>query len=436
MVTPNLDQAPLPPGSVFADRFRIDRLLAHGERKWTYLASDMKANGHRQVALAVLEAGPACAANRREVEMMSKVGPHDCIATLHDFDLDAASPYLVFEYLPGGRLRDHCRELQASGAQVALADFFRTARQLCRALAHVHGRGVIHRDVAATNILLDERGVAHLADFDTAVSAEEVRTAQVPVTPEGLAAPELAGGVTPDYRADLYALGAVLYELLTGSPPTGSVSPQVTPPSRVRPDIPARLNGLILSLMAADRDKRPNSAQAVLDEIRHIEKTADLELLIAGGESASLEFKQTMRWDTKLHAPNPELLRACMKTIAAFLNSEGGTLLIGVADTGEPKGIADDLQDFSDNKTIDGFELRFRDALTRNVSPDPNQLVGLSFPSVNGIQICRVDASRSQRPVFRVAKGSAAEFYVRKGNASHPLSDIRHACEYVHDHWR
>jgi predicted HTH transcriptional regulator len=125
-----------------------------------------------------------------------------------------------------------------------------------------------------------------------------------------------------------------------------------------------------------------------------------------------------------------------MKTIAAFLNSEGGTLLIGVADTGEPKGIADDLQDFSDNKTIDGFELRFRDALTRNVSPDPNQLVGLSFPSVNGIQICRVDASRSQRPVFRVAKGSAAEFYVRKGNASHPLSDIRHACEYVHDHWR
>jgi serine/threonine protein kinase len=165
--------APLPDGSIFAGRYRIERDIAHGERKWTYLASDMKASGHRQVALAVMEPGPHPVASQREVEMMGKVGSHDSIVTLHDFDLDSPSLYLVFEYLRGERLRDYCRDLQARGSQVPLADFYRMARQLCRALAHIHGHGVIHRDIAATNILLDERGVAHLGDFDQAISAEE-----------------------------------------------------------------------------------------------------------------------------------------------------------------------------------------------------------------------------------------------------------------------
>jgi serine/threonine protein kinase len=359
--------APLPAGSVFAGRYRIERDIAHGVRKWTYLASDMKARGHRQVALAVIEPGPASAASQREVEMMGKVGSHDSIVALHDFDLDAPDPYLVFEYLPRGRLSDHIGDLQASGSQLPLSDFFRTARQLCRALAHVHAHGVIHRDVAATNILLDERGVAHLGDFDTAISAEEAFiAASVALTPEGLAAPELLSTATPDYRADLYALGAVLYELLTGAQPfAGGLPDQVVPPSQLRPDVPPRLDRLILCMLAADREDRPQSAQAVLDELPDIERTADLELLIAGGETASLEFKQTMRWDTNLQKRNPDLLRACMKTVCAFLNSGGGTLMIGVANTGEPTGLEDDLKDFSDNKTVDGFELKFRDALSK-----------------------------------------------------------------------
>jgi predicted HTH transcriptional regulator len=124
-----------------------------------------------------------------------------------------------------------------------------------------------------------------------------------------------------------------------------------------------------------------------------------------------------------------------MKTVCAFLNSGGGTLLIGVADTGEPKGLEDDLSDISAKKTVDGFELRLRDALSGNLNPDPNRLVTLTFPYVTGVQICRVDVSRSPRPVFLVAKGRPAEFYVRKGNASHPLTSVRQACEYVHDHW-
>ena len=429
--------APLSTGSLFADRYRIERVITRGERKWTYLASDMKTGGHRKVALAVMEPGSHSTASQREVEMMGKVGPHDSIVTLHDFDLDSPNPYLVYEYLTGDRLRDHCRNLQARGSEMPLTDFYSTAQQLCRALAHIHGRGVIHRDVAATNILLDERGVAHLGDFDQAISAEEASmAAPIPLTPEGFAAPELLSLATPDQRADLYGLGAVLYELLVGAPPPVDHPTQVVPPSQIRPDVPPRLDALIVSMLAADREDRPHSAQAVLDELLDIERTPDLELLIAGGESASLEFKQTLRWDTKLQKRNLELLRASMKTVCAFLNTGGGTLLIGVADNGEPKGLEDDLQDFTNKKTVDGFELKLRDALSLNLNPDPSQRVTLSFPYVNGIQICRVDVSRSPRPVFLVVKGGSTEFFVRKGNASHPMANVMQACEYVLDHWR
>jgi len=397
----------------------------------------MKTRGHRQVALAVMESGSHSAASQREVEMMGKVGSHDSIVTLHDFDLDSPNPYLVYEYLHGDRLRKHCQDLHAASSLMPLTDFYRTARQLCRALAHIHERGVIHRDVAATNILLDERGVAHLGDFDQAISAEEAATAAfIPLTPEGVAAPELLSGAAPDQRADLYALGAVLYELLVGVLPSAGESGQIVPPSRFRPDVPSRLDTLVVSMLAADRENRPYSAQAVLAELRDIERTADLGLLIAGGESALLEFKQTLRWDTHLHKRSMEVLRASMKTVCAFLNGQGGTLLIGVADTGEPKGLEDDLQDFSDKKSVDGFELKFRDALSKNVNPDPNQLVRLSFPYASGIQICRVDVNRCPRPVFLVAKGGPAEFFVRRGNASPPVTDVRQACEYVRDHWR
>jgi serine/threonine protein kinase len=463
MVAPVVD-APLSAGAVFADRYRIEDVITHGERKWTYLASDLKARGHRQVALAVMEPGPACVASQREVEMMGKVGAHDCIVTLHDFDLDAPSPYLVFEYLPGGRLRDHCQELRARGAQVPLPDFFRTARQLCRALAHVHERGVIHRDVAATNILLDERGVVHLGDFDTAITAGEASMATaVPLTPEGLAAPELLRGATPDHRADLYALGAVLYELLTGQEPapTGQHAPAESP-SSYRTDVPPGLDKLILSMLATDPADRPASAPAVLDELRRIEKTADLDSLISNGESARLEFKQTLQWDARLNKRNPELLRTSVKTVCAFLNSAGGTLLIGVADSGEPTGLEHDIRDFSDRKTTDGFESRFRDALVAGLDPESSDLVALSFPVVHGVRICRADVERSPHPVFLASKSKnislqfyvrqegdppqpvgcpacgelipPPEFYVRKGNASRPL-DVRQAHEYIREHW-
>ena len=148
-----------------------------------------------------------------------------------------------------------------------------------------------------------------------------------------------------------------------------------------------------------------------------------------------------------LHKRNPELLRACVKAVCAFLNSEGGILLIGVANSGELTGLEDDIRDFKDRQTIDGFESRFRDALVTGLDPESSHLATMSFPVVRGVQICRVDVGRSPHPVFLVGKNipqqfyirdegalpqpircpscgeliHPPEFYVRKGNASRPL---------------
>ena len=214
-----------------------------------------------------------------------------------------------------------------------------------------------------------------------------------PPAAEGYPAPELLSDA-PDARADLYSLGGVLYEFLTGSGAnTGRPARAARASIQVAPRRPPGLDKLILSMLAADREDRPPSAQAVLDELRSIEKTADLESLISSGESARLEFKQTMQWDTELHRRNPELLRACVKTVCAFLNGEGGILLIGVANSGKPAGLEDDIRDFTDRKTIDGFESRFRDALVAGLDPESSHLVTVSFPVVRGFKSAALTSS-------------------------------------------
>jgi hypothetical protein len=241
--------------------------------------------------------GAEALATQREVDMLGRVCPHPNIVTLYDASLAADPPYLVFEYLPGGELRDYFRNLQSQGQQVPLRDFFRTARQLCRALAQIHGKGIIHRDISATHIWLDERGVAHLGDFDRAMSLEEpLPDPGGPPAAEGYSAPELLTEAR-DARADLYSLGGVFYEFLTGREPAlaGEVAP-VAPPSRWRSDVPPGLDKLILSMLSPDRNDRPPSAAAVLEELGSIEKT------VPDGGHPDLEARQDEFWQSATKA--------------------------------------------------------------------------------------------------------------------------------------
>src|SRR6266568_4437557 len=301
-------------GSLFADRYRIDEVLGTGAQKTTYLAWDTKAG--RPVALAILSPDAQPAIGQHEAALLARVGPHDNIVTLYDFGVEAGRHFLALEYLPGGDLRDHCRNDQHGTGQLPMPEFFRWARQLCRSISQIHQYRIIHRDISATNIWLDARGVTHLGDFDTAVFLDDPQPAPHDFsTTESYPAPELLAGAVGDIRTDIYSLGAVFHELLTGTAPPAPTEPDVTmpPPSQSRDDVPASLDDLILSMLAEDPAARPASADAVLAALRKIEPTADLETLIANGENATAEFKQTMRWDIKASKTSAEVLKMAVK---------------------------------------------------------------------------------------------------------------------------
>lgn len=421
-------------GSLFADRYRIDELRGSGARKTSYLAWDTKAG--RPIILAILSPDADPAIGQHEAALLARVGPHDNIVTLYDFGVEAGCQFLALEYLPGGELRDHCHNGQYDGGQVPLRDFFRRARQLCRAISQIHQYRIIHRDISATNIWLDARGVTHLGDFDTAVFLEDPQLAgpQDFSTTESYPAPELLAGSAGDIRTDLYSLGAVFYELLAGTgPPTLAGPDVIPPPSQSRDDVPASLDDLILAMLAPDPAERPSTADAVLAALRKIEPTADLESLIAKGENATVEFKQTMRWDIEAAKTSAEVLKMAVKAVCSFLNAEGGILLIGVSDTGDLTGLDDDIAALT-KRSLDGFELAFRQGLANGLDPDAGHLVTLSFPTARGVQICRVEVKPAPMPVFLVGKGMPPELRVRKGNAS-PALDVKDAYEYIREHW-
>src|SRR5215469_11415609 len=254
---------------VVAGRYRLIRLLGEGERKRTYLAEDTIVG--RQVALAMVKLDALHSDPRgtaREVAAICQTGNHDNGVTLYDRGTADGSDYLVFEYLSGGNLREHLAQRRRNHESITPEELRRLGRQLARALSHVHARGLLHRDVAPANIWLDERHVAHLGDFDSAMRIDDIQADVLPPTTEGYASPEQVSGKSTDERSDLYSLGAVLYEALTGEVPRRSVKGTVVAPRVLRPDTPADLNALICRLMAPRQEDRPPSAEELLEELK------------------------------------------------------------------------------------------------------------------------------------------------------------------------
>jgi hypothetical protein len=255
-------------GSVFAGRYRIIQPLGEGDRKRTYLAEDTVVP--RQVAVALVR--PTAAridpeGTRREAEALAQAGIHDNVVTLYDWGIVERTEYLVFDYLSGGTLRDFLAE---RGRPLSAEDAMRLGRQLARALAHVHRLGLIHRDLAPSNVWLDERRVAHLGDFDSAVSRDaSLDPAGLPPTTEAYAAPEQIAGAPFDERSDLYSLGAVLFEVLTSEKPARGPRAMIARRlSAVRPDLPRGLTATVSWLLAEAPNERPTSAEEVLEALR------------------------------------------------------------------------------------------------------------------------------------------------------------------------
>src|SRR5262245_48983919 len=264
---------PLPPSlEELARQFpqlEILELLGQGGMGIVYKARQPGLD--RLVALKILpeEAGrdPAFAERfAREARALAKL-THPGIVAVYDFGQSDGRFYLLMEFVDGVNLRHLLREGQLK-PEAAL----RIVPQGCEALQYAHDQGVIHRDIKPENILLDKRGHVKIADFGLAKllgpkAADSALTGsrQVMGTPHYMAPEQLERPLAVDHRADIYSLGVVFYEMLTGELPLGRFDP---PSQKVQVD--GRLDEVVLRALAKEPDRRYQHASDVKAEVETI----------------------------------------------------------------------------------------------------------------------------------------------------------------------
>jgi tetratricopeptide (TPR) repeat protein len=265
-------------GTILLDRYRIDAVLGRGAMGQVYQARDLELE--RDVAVKLLAGGQLaphrCERLLREARAAAALN-HPHIVAVYDIGEDQGRPFIVMEVVAGGNLREY--------RPTALQQVVEIAVQLCEALEHAHGHGVVHRDLKPENVLIagaNDPPLVKLADLGVALSRQSKRLTRegAIVGTAAYLAPEQALGQELDGRADLYSLGVVLYELVTGRLPFTGEDPlavisqhlhaPVVPPRSFRPDLSPTLESIILRLLAKDREGRFASAQEVADVLRSL----------------------------------------------------------------------------------------------------------------------------------------------------------------------
>ena len=169
-------------------------------------------------------------------------------------------------------------------------------------------------------------------------------------------------------------------------------------------------------------------------ELKNERNTHDAELkeLIHIGENETMEFKSTLRYDLRENKINKKLEFVIAKTISAFLNTEGGILIIGVDDSGNALGLDNDLGTLSKRDT-DAFELHLRNIISKHLGSSFEKYLKVNFPSIDEKTVCKIQVLKSGKPVFATYEG-AENFYVRIGNSSIPKNRAEQS-EYERLHW-
>ncbi len=155
-----------------------------------------------------------------------------------------------------------------------------------------------------------------------------------------------------------------------------------------------------------------------------------LQDIIAHDESATLEFKSSLRWDYHRNIPHKDPEDAVIKTLAAFLNTDGGTLIIGVDDAGQVLGLNNDYNTFR-KKNRDGFELHLMTLISGNLGKGTCTYIHLTFHSITQHDVCKVEVKPCPVPIYA---GEEAIFYIRTGNQTQKLNP-RETTEYIKHHW-
>jgi len=269
-------------GTTFAGRYEIIEELGKGGMGKVYRSFDKQLK--EEVALKLIK--PEIASDKKTLDRFSnelKIARkivHKNVGRMYELMENKGVFFITMEYVPGQDLKGLIRQ----SGQLAMGTTISIAKQVCEGLAEAHKLGVVHRDLKPSNIMIDENGDARIMDFGIARSLKEkgITGAGVMIgTPEYMS-PEQVEGKETDQRSDIYSLGVILYEMVTGHVPFEGDTPFTIgmkhkgeipkDPKELNAQIPDDLSLLILRCLEKDKEKRYQSAGEVRSELTNIEK--------------------------------------------------------------------------------------------------------------------------------------------------------------------
>lgn len=324
-------------GKMLDDRYEILEVIGEGGMAIVYRALDHRLN--RDVAVKIMRDEMAADEEFRRrfcteshaVAMLS----HPNIVAVYDVSHNDNVEYIVMELVDGITLKQY---IERKGV-VAWKEVVHFTKQISKALAHAHERGIIHRDIKPQNIMLLRDGTIKVGDFGIAALENEVyENNGEAIGSIHYIAPEQARGECPDARSDIYSLGVMMYEMLTGGLPfTGNTLGEIAvqhmnakpvPPHEKNPEIPLELERITLKAMSAELSERYQSANELLSDLEafiHTPVTID-------GESADYENPDVkpVRSSTELSRERYRLRRR-RSGVVSFMSGTFGLLVLAVA---------------------------------------------------------------------------------------------------------